>query len=177
MFRNPGIHELTLTGLFGEGPEAAAVKAAREACGWDLQVAPTLRRFDPPTAEELVAKMTEQVEAKEAQNAPPAPPSEAPAATTEATPGTFDPELSPWVARVRIFVRANWSGASVCRGVPEFDVDVDAGGQLSHIALTKSSGDSYCDDTAERALRKSNPLPPPPHAVSFTFNLNPKDTP
>ncbi len=81
------------------------------------------------------------------------------------------------MARVRIFVRANWSGASVCRGVPEFDVDVDGGGQLSHIALTKSSGDSYCDDTAERALRKSNPLPPPPHAVSFTFNLNPKDTP
>jgi len=131
----------------------------------------------PPTAQELLAKMTEQVEAKEAQNAPPAPPSEAPAASTEATPGTFDPELSPWVARVRIFVRANWSGASVCRGVPEFDVDVDGGGQLSHIALTKSSGDSYCDDTAERALRKSNPLPPPPHAVSFTFNLNPKDTP
>src|SRR6266481_5365434 len=45
--------DLTLTGLFGEGPEAAAVQAAREACGWDLQVAPTLRRFDPPTAEEL----------------------------------------------------------------------------------------------------------------------------
>jgi len=45
--------DLTLTGLFGEGPEAAAVKAAREACGWDLQVAPTLRRFEAPTAEEL----------------------------------------------------------------------------------------------------------------------------
>jgi hypothetical protein len=34
-------------------PEAAAVQAAREACGWDLRVAPTLRRFTAPTAEEL----------------------------------------------------------------------------------------------------------------------------
>jgi hypothetical protein len=33
--------------------EADAVKAAREACGWDLEVASTLRRFDAPTAEEL----------------------------------------------------------------------------------------------------------------------------
>jgi len=45
--------DLTLTGLFGGGPDAAAVQVAREACGWELQVAPTLRRFDPPTAEEL----------------------------------------------------------------------------------------------------------------------------
>jgi hypothetical protein len=45
--------ELALTGLFGDGPEAAAVEAARAACGWDLQVAPTLRRFAAPTADEL----------------------------------------------------------------------------------------------------------------------------
>jgi acyl CoA:acetate/3-ketoacid CoA transferase alpha subunit/acyl CoA:acetate/3-ketoacid CoA transferase beta subunit len=45
--------ELRLTGLFGDRPEAGAVKAAREACGWDLQVGPMLRRFTAPTAEEL----------------------------------------------------------------------------------------------------------------------------
>ena len=45
--------ELTLTGLFGESPEASAVQAAREACGWDLRVAPTLRRFEAPTPDEL----------------------------------------------------------------------------------------------------------------------------
>ena len=32
--------ELTLTGLFGEGPEAPAVQAAREACGWELRWPP-----------------------------------------------------------------------------------------------------------------------------------------
>ena len=131
----------------------------------------------PPTAEELLAKMTEQVEAKEAAAAPQEAPKEAPAATAvEGAAGAFDPLLSPWVARVRTLVRGNWSGASLCKGTPQFDVDIDGGGQLTHIALAESSGDSYCDDTAERALRKSNPLPPPPRALSFTLSLNPKET-
>src|SRR5262252_478840 len=44
---------LRLTGLLGDKPEADAVAAARAACGWDLQVAPQLRRFALPTADEL----------------------------------------------------------------------------------------------------------------------------
>jgi len=45
--------ELMLTGVFANRPEADAVSAAREACGWSLHVAPALRRFDPPSADEL----------------------------------------------------------------------------------------------------------------------------
>jgi acyl CoA:acetate/3-ketoacid CoA transferase beta subunit len=45
--------ELVLVGVLGEGPEATLVQAARERCGWDLAVAPTLRRFAPPQADEL----------------------------------------------------------------------------------------------------------------------------
>ena len=45
--------ELILTGLYGAGPDGPAVQAARAACGWDLKVASTLRRFAAPTAEEL----------------------------------------------------------------------------------------------------------------------------
>jgi len=45
--------ELRLTGILGTAPEAETVQAARAACGWDLQVAPRLRRFEPPTDEEL----------------------------------------------------------------------------------------------------------------------------
>jgi acyl CoA:acetate/3-ketoacid CoA transferase alpha subunit len=44
---------LRLTGIFGNRPEAQAVEAARAACGWDLAVAPRLRRFESPTADEL----------------------------------------------------------------------------------------------------------------------------
>ena len=42
-----------LTGVFATRAEAEAVRAAREACGWELRVAAELRRFDPPSAEEL----------------------------------------------------------------------------------------------------------------------------
>src|SRR3990172_1263762 len=45
--------ELVLTGIPAGRPETALVQAAREACGWDLKVAPRLRRFEPPTVEEL----------------------------------------------------------------------------------------------------------------------------
>ena len=45
--------ELRLIGLFGKSPEADLARAAREACGWDLQVAPSLRRFEAPSADEL----------------------------------------------------------------------------------------------------------------------------
>ncbi|MFQ5520799.1 MAG: CoA-transferase, partial [Candidatus Methylomirabilia bacterium] len=51
VFEKGGAHgELVLTGVFSGKPEAEAVEAAREACGWELAVAPTLRRFDPPTS-------------------------------------------------------------------------------------------------------------------------------
>ena len=54
VYEKPDEHsELVLTGVFADRPEAEAVRAAREACGWDLGVAPTLRRFEAPTAEEL----------------------------------------------------------------------------------------------------------------------------
>lgn len=45
--------ELILTGVLGEGPEAPLVQAARERCGWELAVAPSLRRLEPPTSDEL----------------------------------------------------------------------------------------------------------------------------
>jgi len=45
--------ELVLGGVFAGRPEADAVRQAREACGWELKVAPALRRFEPPTLEEL----------------------------------------------------------------------------------------------------------------------------
>ncbi len=45
--------ELVLTGVFEGKPEAEAVRAAKETCGWELRVAPALRRYDPPEPDEL----------------------------------------------------------------------------------------------------------------------------
>jgi acyl CoA:acetate/3-ketoacid CoA transferase beta subunit len=54
VYQKPDEHaELVLTGVFSGKPEAEAVRAAKETCGWELRVAPTLRRFDPPEPDEL----------------------------------------------------------------------------------------------------------------------------
>jgi acyl CoA:acetate/3-ketoacid CoA transferase alpha subunit/acyl CoA:acetate/3-ketoacid CoA transferase beta subunit len=45
--------ELVLSGVFAGRPEAESVHAAREACGWDLKVAPSLQRLETPEADEL----------------------------------------------------------------------------------------------------------------------------
>ena len=149
-----------------------------------LQKPKPVPKTPPPSAEELLAKMTERVEQKEAATAPPAPaaaPTEAATTDTQAalpSPGTFDPLFSPWLARVKLYIRSNWSGASVCEGkrMPVFNVDVDAGGHMSGIELSQSSGDSHCDDTGERALRKSDPLPAPPRPGQFELWLDAKVT-
>jgi len=128
----------------------------------------------PPSAEELMAKISEKVEAQEAAKAPPNPPADSAAQPVQGGAGEFDPLMAAWQARVGVFVRSHWAGASICQAAPKFDVDVDAGGRLSNIQLAESSGDKSCDETGERAVRMSNPLPAPPHQVSITLNLNPK---
>src|SRR5438876_9256299 len=45
--------ELVLTGVYADRAEGDAVAAARAACGWDLAVAPTLRRFEAPDPDQL----------------------------------------------------------------------------------------------------------------------------
>ena len=45
--------ELVLTGVYADRAEGDAVAAARVACGWDLAVAPTLRRFEAPDPDQL----------------------------------------------------------------------------------------------------------------------------
>jgi hypothetical protein len=44
--------ELVLAAVPGDDTEAA-VREAREACGWELRVAREVRRIEPPTREEL----------------------------------------------------------------------------------------------------------------------------
>ncbi len=133
----------------------------------------------PKSAEEILAELTKKVEA---ENPEPEPVAKAPvttpgpAAPIAGGPGTFDPLLSPWVARVRTVIHGNWTGAQLCKGAPSFDVVIEASGQLTDIELAESSGDRYCDESAERAIRKSNPLPAPPRgAMSVTLKLSPKD--
>jgi colicin import membrane protein len=136
----------------------------------------TKPKTPPPSADELIAKMTERVEAQEAAKAPPQtePQNEAPAAAVP-SPGRFDPIYSPWIANVKARVNANWTGASVCTAQSLFDVDIAPDGRVTRVVLTQSSGDASCDGTAERAIKKSSPLPPPPQAATYELGMDPKD--
>jgi acyl CoA:acetate/3-ketoacid CoA transferase beta subunit len=54
VYEKEGEHgELVLTGVYSGTSEADAVRAAKESCGWNIKVAPALRRFDPPEPGEL----------------------------------------------------------------------------------------------------------------------------
>ncbi|MEX2206347.1 MAG: energy transducer TonB [Myxococcota bacterium] len=131
----------------------------------------------PKSAEELLAELTKKVEARNPQPELPPAPEPGPPAPMAGGAGVFDPTFSPWVARVKLAVRANWSGAQLCKGVPVFNLEVGANGALRDIELAKSSGDRYCDESAERAIRKSDPLPAPPRgALALELGMTLKDT-
>lgn len=131
----------------------------------------------PKSAEELLAELTKKVEARNPPSQPAAAAESGPTAPIAGGPGVFDPTLSPWVARVRTVVHSNWSGAQLCKAVPVFTLEVDESGALRDLELAKSSGDRYCDESAERAIRKSDPLPAPPRgALALELGMNPKDT-
>jgi protein TonB len=131
----------------------------------------------PKTAEQLLAELTQKVEAEHPDSVPDVPPAPVREATAAAAggPGIFDPAMASWQQRVKALIHSNWSGAQICKETPIFDLEIDAAGALESLELSKSSGDRYCDESAERAVRKSIPLPPSPRgAIEIEVVLNPK---
>ncbi len=133
----------------------------------------------PKTAEQLLAELTQKVEAEHPNSVPDvpqAPVREAPAAAAGG-PGIFDPAMAAWQLRVKALIHSNWSGSQICKSPPIFDLEIDSAGRLDSLALATSSGDRYCDESAERAVRKSIPLPPSPRgAIEIELVLTPKAT-
>ena len=135
-------------------------------------------RAEPKSAEELLAELTKKVEERNPTRAGGCRQRPARAVPMAGGPGVFDPLISPWVARVRSRCRANWSGAQICKGAAVFNLELDSERRAPDIELAQSSGDRYCDESAERAIRKSNPLPAPPRGAisALELDMNPKDT-
>jgi TonB family protein len=131
----------------------------------------------PKTAEQLLAELTQKVETEHPDSVPDVPPQAQPGppAPVVGGPGIFDPAMAAWQGKVKALIHSNWSGAQICKDTPIFDLEIDSAGGLEHLALAKSSGDRYCDESAERAVRKSMPLPPSPRgAITIELVLNPK---
>jgi protein TonB len=106
-----------------------------------------------PSLEELMAELRKE-----------APPARAAAPSG----GVLDPERAAYKKRVEALVASNWVGARNCSArlsFPVWDVQLAASGEVQSASLARSSGDRYCDESAEQAIYKSQPLPPPPGAV------------
>ncbi len=120
------------------------------------------------TPEEILADLRSRVEARAETAALPA---------SAATGGRFDPEMAAYERRVLALLQSNWVGMRAFGSDPSllarFVVRVDAVGAIVSVDLVRSSGNSYFDDSAERAIRKSAPLPAPPRPVILDVNFNP----
>ena len=82
--------------------------------------------------------------------------------------GVFNPQLAAYRKRVESIVARNWVGSSACMArskFPVWEVRLAASGRVTGVRLARASGDRYCDDSAERAIMKAQPLPPPPGKV------------
>ncbi|NMC64162.1 MAG: TonB family protein [SAR324 cluster bacterium] len=66
-----------------------------------------------------------------------------------------------------VYQNWRWPGNALRLAVIRFNIAED--GRISEVRIEKSSGDSYYDDLAYRAVLKANPVPPPPRSVYEFF--------
>jgi colicin import membrane protein len=122
-----------------------------------------------PSAAEILAQLREKAESE----------AETEAASQPTRPGRFDPELAAYHRRIRTLLRANWGGAGAFKArkglVARFEVDLDATGRIRSLSSIGSSGDSFFDGSAERAIRSSDPFPAPPRGpITLDLVFNPE---
>ncbi len=135
-------------------------------------VPPQTEPARPLTPEQILAQLRkEQAESSELERA-------------EAGPGQMhgrlDPERAAYRRRLENLIYGNWVGA---RGFRDqiglevlFEIEVDSAGTLRSIEVVRGSGNRYLDESAERAIKKSAPFPPPPRSVRvITVRMNPRD--
>ena len=102
------------------------------------------------------------------------------AAQTASSRGIFDPQRAAYEKKIKQLIYQNWVGArpySLRVGLRAvFAVELDAGGSLRDVRLVQTSGERPLDDSAERAIHKSAPFPPPPGAVrTLRLTFDPRE--
>jgi protein TonB len=119
----------------------------------------------PPakTSAEILAELRSRVDARGEEA------SSVIAALRASQSGRFDPEGAAYHRKVLALLQSNWVGMRAFGNDPSlearFSVRVDAAGGVVSVDLVHSSGNPFYDDSAERAIRKSSPLPAPPRGA------------
>ena len=123
------------------------------------------------SAAEVLAALRERVGSKPGAETSDA--EEASAAASAAAGGRFDVEMAAYNNRVKALLRSNWANAAFANDPTlkaQYLVRVDSGGGILSVELVRSSGNPYFDESAERAIKKSAPWPPPPRGA-FELDL------
>ncbi len=80
--------------------------------------------------------------------------------------GILNRERAAYDRKIRAVLYSNWAGVSAFAGrgdlVARFEVTVSRRGDVQDVRLTHPSGNRFLDQSAERAIRRSDPFPPPP---------------
>lgn len=130
---------------------------------------PASKVADAPSAADLLARLREQV----------GPETEVADQAERGGGGRFDPVLAAYHRRVTGLLQSNWAGVAAFRGqqslAAHFEVELDAMGGMVSLSKTRSSGNRFFDESAERAIRRSVPFPSPPRgAITLDVIFEPK---
>ncbi len=90
----------------------------------------------------------------------------------------ISPEEAGWRRRAKKHVTRNWVlQPGFRRQLLETEVHVRlaAGGEVIDIDIKRRSGNPWYDESVERAIRKSNPLPAPERSGNWVFIFRPED--
>ena len=124
-----------------------------------------------PTPEELLDKLR-------AKHASPA--DVKPKTATQAGPGLADPLIARYRRQIKDQIYRNWAGAqafSMRLGLQvSYRLVLDSSGGLRQLQLLGSSGEPALDESAERAVYKAAPFPPPPGQLrALTLIFDPRE--
>ena len=141
-------------------------------------------REEPPPQETAPAEehsLDSALDALRSELGDPGPP-DAPVDVAPTAPSTgtrlLSAEEARYVSIVKRRVRRNFVVAPGFRGQPletQVKVFLGADGEVRDIDITRRSGNPWFDQSVERALRRSSPLPPPPDPGPWPFVFTPED--
>jgi TonB family protein len=133
----------------------------------------------PPavSAEQLISEMRKRVDAQ--SEAAPAAAAVGDGGSNGPAGGRYDPELAGYRKQLVVLLQSNWVGARAFRSQGalqvRYEIEVDDAGTVQSVELVASSGNRHFDETAERAIWKTNPFPRPPRgALTVDLSFEPR---
>ncbi|MCP4004772.1 MAG: TonB C-terminal domain-containing protein [bacterium] len=116
----------------------------------------------PPSPEDLLESLRKKVDERQ-------PKPGTGTASPNSRRGIFDPEKAGYQKKLTALFYQQWVGAA-CKMHPKpshFEIRVAPDGSVKSVTRTASSGNRFCDESAERAIRRVDQLPTPPARVGI----------